>query len=374
MLTSTALYKSALHAPHQRAFRVDLYSGTGELLQRGIPVLDGAITANMDNRVSRSGSFTVGPEFWPMLATDVLTPYQTVAKVFAGMRYGDGSEELFQLIEGRVGDVEMNADGLVTARVDDRAADVVGFEFESPRNSERIPLLNQIRRLITEALPDAVFGPDDVDTTAITPKLTWDTDRGDALDALAGALGARWYQLGNGSFVVRLLPYDVGTPVQDLFDGEGGLLFTGAPKITRDGAANSVTLTVERADGGTPFRVQARDTSPSSPTMFDGPFGRVSKLIKAQTPLTVGQATTMTRAELEASTALSSQWDIACQADYTLEPGDTVRTRITRHTLSRQEIVIKSTQLIDQITYPLFDTEPMIVHTRAFVRAPATVN
>lgn len=367
MLTSSALYKSAIHAPQQQGvFQVDLYQGPGgPVLAREVPVFGGSVSANLTHRVTRTGTFTLGPEWWPGTdPTAPLTPYQTVAQIRAGIRYGDGSRELFPIITGRVGDVTRNSDGSVTAQIDDLAADVIGVRFEQPRNSENVTVLSQIRRLISEALPAATFGTDDV-ADAQTPKLTWDEDRGKALDDLANALGGRWYALGNGDFVVRALPYDVGAVLQTVRDGPGGLLVSGAPTISRrDGTANSVTVIVERFDGGTPFSVTARDNSPTSPTRWGGPFGMVTKVIKVQTPLTIGQAQTYARAELNASVALSSKWSISMVPDYTLEPGDTIRA------ISRGD---NSVQLIDSITYPL-GPATMGLNTRAYVRAQVTLD
>lgn len=366
MLASSALYKTAIHAPNQQGvFQVDLYAGPGgPLLARDVPVFGGSITANLTHRVTRTGEFTLSKEWWPGNSpTAPLTPYQTVAVVRAGIRYGDGSRELFPVITGRVGDVTRNDDGSVSARVDDLAADVVGVRFEQPRNSDNVSVLAEIRRLISEALPAATFGSDDV-ADAATPKLTWDDDRGKALDDLASALGGRWYALGNGDFVVRAFPYDVGTVVQTVADGPGGLLVSGAPSISRDGAANSVTVIVERFDGGTPFTVTARDNSPTSPTRWGGPFGMVTKPVKVQTPLTIGQAQTLARAELNASVALSSKWSIQMVPDYTLEPGDTIRAK------SRGD---NDVQLIDSITYPL-GPATMGLNTRAYVRAQVTLS
>lgn len=362
MLPSTAQYKQAIHAPHSLAFEVDLYAGPGgALLENNVPIFGGSISANLTHRVTRSGTFTLGQEFWPTLATDPLTPYQTVAKIKAGIRYGNGSTELFDVITGRVGDMTRNDDGSVTARVDDLAADVLGFRFEAPVNAESLTILGQIRRIIQAALPSATFGTNDV-TDAPTPKLTWDEDRGKALDDLAESLGGRWYTLGNGDFVVRRMSYDVGTPVQDIFDGVEGLLVSGVPTLSRDGAANSVTVIVERFDGGTPFRVRARDNAPTSPTLFNGPFGKVSAVIKVQTPLSMDDAKDYATAQLKASTSLSSTWGVSCVPDYTLEPGDTVRLE------SRG---VRETQLIDSITYPL-SNDTMTLGTRARTRANAT--
>ena len=362
MLPSTAQYKQVIHAPHSLAFEVDLYAGPGGvLLESGVPIFGGSISANLTQRVTRSGTFTLGPEFWPTLATDPLTPYQTVANIKAGIRYGNGATELFDVITGRVGELTRNDNGSVTARIDDLAADVVAYQFETPVSSESPTVVAQIKRIIEAALPAATFGTNDVIDAAM-PDLTWDEDRGKALDDLAESLGARWYTLGNGDFVVRRLPYDVGTPVQDIFDGIEGLLISGTPTLTRDGAANSVTVIVERFDGGAPFRVRARDNAVGSPTLFNGPFGKVTEIIKVQTPLSMDDAKDYATAQLKALTALSSTWGVSCVPDYTLEPGDTVRLE------SRG---VRETQLIDSITYPL-SNDLMTLGTRARTRANST--
>lgn len=365
MLASSAVYKDAIHAPHKQAFEVDLYDGVGgALLENNVPVFGGSISANLTHRVTRSGTFDLGAEFWPVSALSPLTPYRTVANIRAGIEYGDGSRELFDVVTGRVGDVVRHTDGHVSARVDDLAADVIGYRFEQPETSDRVSVISQIQRLITGVIPLATFGSNNVTDALMPSQLTWDEDRGKALDDLAEALGARWYTLGNGDFVVRAYPYDVGTVVQTVADEAAGLLVSGQATVTRDGAANSVTVVVERFDGGTPFRVRARDEGATSPTRFDGPFGKVSQIIKVQTPLTVGQATTYARAQLNAATALSSQWSVSMVPDFTLEPGDTVRIK------SRG---LNEVQLIDSITYPLAPGT-MGLSTRAFVRPAATIS
>jgi hypothetical protein len=365
MLSSSTTYKAAIHRAHQLAFQVDLYAGPfGPATARDVPVFGGSVSANLTHRVTRTGTFTLGPEWWPGEDPDApLSPYQAVARIRAGIRYGDGSEEMFSIITGRVGDVRRNADGSVTARVDDLAADVVAARFEQPRNSEWITVLTQIERLISEVLPGASFGPHDVADQPM-PVLTWDEDRGKALDDLATSLGGRWYALGDGTFVVRAYPYDVGTVVQEFKDYPEGLLVSGTPSVTRDGARNSITLVVERFDGGTPFPVTARDNSPGAPTQYGDTSGRVTEVIKVQTPLTEGEATIAVRQQLSAATALSSTWTAAVVPDYTMEPGDTVR-------LESRGVV--GVQLIDSITYPL-EPATMNLNTRAYVRAQATLD
>lgn len=358
MLTSSALYKQAIHAPHQREYRIDVTDIDGVVLASNLRVNGASVSANLTNRVTRTAMIQVDETLFPRLPTDALSPYQAVVSISAGIRYMDNSSEVFPLFKGRVYTVNRPGNGSVTLQCDDLASDVIAYRLEQPwvRTSPS-SIVGETHALILDAVPQATFGTDDV-TDAPTPDLVWDEDRGKALDDLSNALGARWYTLGDGSFVLREFTYDVGTPVQDIFDGPQGLMSDATVSITRDGTANSVTVVSERMDGTDPVRVNARDVAPGSPTLFGGRFGRVSQVIKVQTPQTAAQAQVFARAQLNAAKALTEQWNIQCVADHTLEPGDTVRVSYRGYT---------SVQLIDRITYPVADTGTlMILATRAF--------
>lgn len=363
MLPHTALYTQVLPTPQKRAVKIEIRDIDGglraTLSNRGThEVITGDVTAVMTNRVARSASFTLADEWYPRLPTDALAPEAAVAHISAGIRYGDGSEELFPLFVGRVTDVTRNADGSVAFGCQDLADDVIGFRFEQPRVSQRPGILQEIEELITEALPQAVFGTHTV-VDGVTPQLTWDEDRGQALDDLAAALGGRWFTLGDGSFVVRPFTYEPGPVVRQYLDGLGGLLSSATVSRTRSGVANSVIVVSERADGTAPVRVPVRDTASGSPTRFGGPFGRVSQVIKVQTPLTTSQAQVLGRAQLRASRALTEQWSATLAfADHALEPGDTVQVRYRG---------VLATQVIDRVRYPLANGDTMQIAGRATV-------
>ena len=358
MLTSTALYKSVLHTPHKRAAYIDVYDIDGAVRQLDVPIVSGEVTASLTNRVTRSAVFTLSDEWFPRTVNDPFSPYRAVVKIFAGTEYGNGTNEVFPLFTGRVYDVNRDASGSVTFRADDLAADVVACRFEQPVNSQaNTQLVSEIQRLITQAVPQATFGTDDVDDGP-TPTLTWDEDRGKALDDLSEATGGRWYALGNGDFVVRQFVYAVGTPVQTFADGPQGLMSKASTSITRDGTANSIVVVAERMDGTDPVRYVARDNDPLSPTQFGGQFGKVVQVIKVQTPLTTSQAQTLARTQLAAATALTEQWTADVVPDYTMEPGDTVH--LGYRGLERD-------QILDSITYPLMTSTAMRLGTRSSV-------
>jgi hypothetical protein len=355
MLTSSPLYKASLHGPHQLVAYVDIHDIDNNLRVPGVPILSGEVTANLTNRVTRQARFDLDESWFPDSPDDPLAPESAVARVYAGTRYGDGSTEVFPIFTGRVAAPSLGTDGRASFRCEDLADDVISFRFEAPERSQPGMIQSEIRRLILGALPQAVF---DVFTVpdAPTPDLTWDEDRGQALDDLSEALGGRWYALGDGTFTVRPFNYALGPITDTLTDGIGGLLLTADIDRTRDGFANSIVVVSERTDGTEPVRVIARDVNLSSPTRFGGPAGRVSQIIKIQTPLSATEAQTLARTQLAAATALLEQWNTDVVPDYTREPGDTVR-------LSHRGR--QADQIVDSVTYPLTTGQPMTLGSRS---------
>ncbi|MYZ35471.1 MULTISPECIES: DUF5047 domain-containing protein [unclassified Streptomyces] len=377
VLPATPLYRQALARPHQPAFHVtstDIY-GTpltrdvlGAPATADIPTSGGSVTANLTNRVTRRANFNVADTWYPLTATDPLAPETAVISISAGLRYGDGTEELFPLFKGRVADVRRDDDGTVTVQCDDLGADVVAYRFEQIwKVKNPASCLAEIQAIILDALPQAQFTEGDAIDAPVPPDLSWDEDRGKALDDLAAAMGARWYALGDGTFTVRAFPYSIGDPVAVMTDGTDGLISHATIRRTRDGAANSITVIAERA-GGTiataPVRQTSRDTSASSPTRFGGPYGKVSQIIKVQTPLTDQQAKALSDAQVLASVAMVNQWDIRCVPDYSLEPADAIQVT---------SLGINALQVIDSISYPLTAQADQSIGGRAYVSPDVTL-
>jgi len=366
MLTSTAQYQATLPYPHKRKTIMDVYQdGVQVASLADLTFSDGSVRASLTSRVTRSASLTFSDADFPGDVDSILSPYASVIQIQTGIEYANGLWEVFPVFTGRVFQPERNADGTVTVRADDRAADVIAFRFEAPENTTPgATVLEEIRRMILAAVPEATFGTDDV-TDQDAPTLTWDEDRGQALDDLAEVLQARWYELGDGDFVVRLYPYTLGTVVATITDGPGGLIETADRVLTRDGVVNSVTVVSERIDGTDPIRVTARNLDTASPTMFGDTYGRVSRVIKIQTPLTSAAAQQIAVQQLAASSALTEQWSVSMIPDATLEPGDTV-------TLSYRGQ--SADQVIDSITYPLTTNGLMTLGTRSATAAPVAIS
>jgi hypothetical protein len=357
MLPSTPLYRDVLPTPHRRVFRIDVTDIDGNVRASDVRPFGGEVRASKSQRVTRSAAFQLGNEWYPTASSDVLSPEEAVVHISAGIAYGDGTEETFPIFTGRVDTVQLQPDGSVQFGCFDLAADVIAYPFEQPRTTTTGQTLTEIRNLILEAVPQAVFGTDDV-SDAPTPALTWDTDRGQALDDLAQSRGGRWYSLGDGSFVVRSFAYNPGPIAATYTDGPRGMVTSATVSRTRDGAFNSIVVVSERTDGTDPVRVPARVTDPSNPLFFGGKYGKVAQVIKVQTPLSTTQAQTLAQTQLSASSALRAQWGVTMIPDMSLEPGDTVEFGYRGQS---------GVQIIDQIVYPLDNKQAMQVTGRAGV-------
>lgn len=368
VLPISSAYNAVVKGPHEQVTRVRVFHGTTEVTPAGgVPIVDGSVTASLTSRVTRNLDLQVPFEFFPHNPTDLLSPYRATVMVESGPRYLDGTTEFFPLFTGRIYEATLTGDGGVQLRADDLAADVLAFRFEQPQSSQPgLSIVQQMQALISEAVNNPVFGSNDVDDTTCPP-LVWDDDRGKALDDLASALGARWYTLGNGQFVIREFPYITGPVVAFLVDGTAsdnqGLIISANKTITRDATANSITVISERMDGTAPIIVHRRDNGTGSSTQFGGLFGRVSQILKPQTPITAAEADQLARLQLAASLALTEQWSLETPSFHFLEPGDTIRIRYRG---------VETVQVIDSWRIGLTPSSTMSMVTRSSISPPSS--
>ncbi|WP_148003145.1 DUF5047 domain-containing protein [Streptomyces sp. adm13(2018)] len=357
MLPSSDLYRQILGTPHKRAFRIDVTDIDGVVRASDLTPLDGEVEASLVQRVTRSATFSLEDVWYPGTSDDALCPEFAVVSISAGVEYGNGLVELFPIFRGRVDTADRQPDGSVAFSCYDLAQDVVGYPFEQPRTTSAATTLAEIEALIREALPQAQFGTNTV-PDAPTPQLTWDEDRGAALDDLGQSLGGRWYALGDGTFVVRDFSYAPGVIVAHYTDGPQGTVSEATASRSRAGAFNSVVVVSERTDGTDPVRVPARVSDPTNPLLFGGKYGRVGQIIKVNTPVGAPTAQLLAQTQLSASSALREQWSAEIVPDMTLEPGDTARFSYRGRS---------AVQIVDQVRYPLNEEDTMTVVGRAGV-------
>jgi hypothetical protein len=365
-------YRSILSAAHQRYLRVDVYSGDGLLLNSQIPehfrgdpegglvIMGGSVTANLGNRVARNAMVQVPFDLYPVEPTDLLAPFGNELRITMGVRLDDGSAPYtWPVFRGMIRNVEANSNGMCVVQCADRASEVVDALFVSPQNSQPLNTINQEwQRLIVDALPDATFGLSDVFDRLVQP-LTWELDRAAALDEMAMSVGALWYPLAPGEFVIRRYPWTVLSPaVITLTDQLGGTVLGWSVERSRDSIFNVVTVTGERLNGDTPVYATASDTTPGSPTSLTGNFGVRSRLERLQTPSTQGGAQSAAEALLRTYVAPTEEWRLEVVPDPSQELGDTVLVQVN----GRSEL-----QVVKSFSLPLNLSGDMTISTRSIV-------
>ena len=362
------LYRRALAAPHTEYVRIDVTDGSGNLLaiprgsegdDGGLKFIGGTVSATLSSEVTRQLTITVDESLYPETISGILAPYGNRLNVYRGIEFGDGSTYSWQVFTGRIQESELAPGGEVVIPAADRALEVADAGFLVPEDSQVGFTVNaEFIRLVSDALSDAVFGASDVFAQTV-PLLNFQTDRSATITDMATTVGAFWYALADGSFVLRRYPWTVpGAPVVALSDGVGGVLM-GSPSRDRGAVWNSVTVTGERADGSTPVVAFAQDNNPASATYVLGNFGRRHKTINLQTPTTQGAAQGAANDWLRRSIGLFETWSWSQPPDASLELGDVVEL----NAFGRSGII----QVVSGFTLPLEPGAMMTVRAHAQV-------
>lgn len=328
-----AMYRAALSTSHTPYIKVDVLDGNRDLIMADLTILGGEVSASLTSRVTRTCTIAVDESLYPFAPEDLLAPYGNMIRATRGIVFADGTYFAWVVFLGRIQETTLNEDGTCTVFCADPCADVVEVKFLTPENSQAgLSIANEVTRLISDAVPLATFGPFD-DFAVPVQELTWQLDRAQALDELATTVGAFWYSLANGDFVLRRYPWTVpSVPVTAYADAESGSVLATRASRSRDSVFNSLTVTGERLNGDMPVYATAQDDNPDSPTFIDGPFGRRHQLLRLQTPGSQGAAQGAASDNLKRLTALVDSWQWTMTVDAALELGDTVSLNVRGQT------------------------------------------
>lgn len=366
-----SFYRRLLASGHKHHVRLEVWSGTGQRLdtllptqslgepEGGLAFLSGGVTATLNSRVARNLNISVPAHLYPASVTDLLAPFGNEIRAFYGVALSDSDKYVWPVFRGRIQDVELSSDGVCTVQCSDRAQDVLDVAFERPQNS--VPgnsVYTEWQRLIIDAVPHVSFGDSDEFSRSVEP-LTWEFDRGSALDEMARSVGALWYPLADGSFVLRAFPWaQPAQPVLTIWDGQGGIVDRWRMRRSRRGMFNTVTVSGERLNGDAPVHATARDSRTTSPTYVGGNFGVKSRLERLQTPSTPGGAQGAAEALLRTYVAPIEEWTVETVPDASLELGD-----VLRYNVNGRDVI----QVVTGLSLPLDLSGNMIVNSRSLV-------
>lgn len=352
------MYRAALATSHRPYLLVEVLDGFQNIIATDLTYLAGSVSATLTSRVSRSCTIAFTEDMYPYEPEDLLAPYGNMIRAWRGIEFADGTRHRWVVFVGRIQETTLNADGTCTAYAADFAVDVVENRFTRPENSQAGTLVSaEVSRLIADGFSQATFAPYSIEDIPVQP-LTWQLERGQALDELATSVGAFWYPLADGRFTLRTYPWTVpGSPVVTYSDGDGGSVMVSLASRSREEVFNVLTVTGERLNGDDPVFATASDTNALSPTYVNGNFGIRSQLLRLQTPSSQGSAQGAANDNLRRSVALRDVWSWDMTPDAALELGDVVALDVR----GRSDII----QVVDSFRIPLDLSSVMQVQGRA---------
>ncbi len=323
----SSLWAPALTGSHQIALTVEVWRGGVRLAttaDNSFQVSGGSVSATARNRVRRTATITVPESYYPGSASDLLTPYGTELRIWRGINYGSATETP-PVFRGRIDTVDDRAryDGLAEIACSDPGADLNDARFETPRAAlAGISTTAEITGLLVET-GATVLNETSRDGT-IGPGLSWDRDRGQAVDDLATSIGVDVWAGPDGTWHITSPPTLDQPAVWTLTDGANGTVVSDQRTVSRRGVYSTVVVVLERADGSTPSQVVVADTDPTSPTYVGGPFGRVPRFYRSPLIANNTQALLAGQALLQRSTGLTRTRQITCVPNPALEVGDRI--------------------------------------------------
>jgi Domain of unknown function (DUF5047) len=297
---------------------------------------------------------------WPTSSSDLLTPYGNEIFVERGVIYGGGSTEWVSQGYYRMYSVDQDdpPDGPIVIAGRDRMSGIIDAKRESPiQFADGTSVAAVFTLLVGEVYPGATIVYDfDATLVLFTTSHILDNDRYQFLKDIVDSLGKVMYWDYAGILQVRSAP-DPAAPVFSVNHGAGGVLVSMARSLNREGGFNAVVATGEQAGEQPPVRGVAYDLNPSSPTYFNGPFGKVIYQMNSTFITTANQATVAAQAMLARSLGVPYTVDFSMVPHAGLEPLDPI-------SVSYSDRVAAEGHVIETLTIPLTAEEAMTGTTR----------
>lgn len=339
---------------------VDVISPDQEV--RRLVAVDGEVNVDRTAQYRRAARIDcIDPEgvFIPDGTSGILTPYGTEVRPYRGVRYSDGTIEVYPLGVFRI------SSGTFTEASASSASSGVRIQlnmFDRSRTVSRdrftntyviasgTNILSAIKLILGRTFPDLEY---DTITTGLTTSAPTVYATGDdpwvAVTELATSIGCEIYFNTDG-WIVIAPPTDIDSlPAPDFSYIEGARnTMTDLQSVYSDEPGfNGVIVTGESAgDELPPVRAEAWDNEPSSPTYRLGPYGEVPQFIQDSNVKTTAAAQAMADSILKGMLGFSSQLSVTAWVNPVLEAGDVVQ-------VERARLNVTGLYTVDAFTVPL---------------------
>lgn len=264
-----------------------------------LPLIEGTVTMDATADIRSTLDLTTegvrpsdGVNRWPTEPTSLLAPYGQEVYVERGIEIGN-VREWVGLGYFRIYSPEQSEapDGPIRISARDRMSGIIDAKMVYPVAFSKNHTIEQVfERLVREVYPLVSIEYDlAASAIALNRDAVVEEDRYGFLKDVARSLGRVCFFDHKGAFVVRAAP-DSDTPVYTVNSGPNGVLTSLSRTITREGIYNAVIAEGEAADNRPPVRSVAFDNGPTSPTFWDGSFGKVPVRYSSPMLTTTAQA------------------------------------------------------------------------------------
>ncbi|MGW3992227.1 DUF5047 domain-containing protein [Amycolatopsis sp. NPDC004772] len=359
----TDTFLATLRGAHRAVFRARVVApGQTGVSPVGteIPIIGGDVTFDTTADVASTLDLTTNFD-WPGAPTDLGTPYGQEIYIERGVEYGGGTREYVGLGYFRIDTVEQDdaPRGNIKITGSDRMANVRDGRALQP---VQYGAGASVGAVLDNAIGAVVPGLVSVyDWSAYSQTLgsdhIMDTDRLKFVKDIVAAYGKVAYFDYEGRLQVKSRPDPKASPVWTINHGRDGVLVTAKRQISRDGVYNAVVASGEPVGSAPAVLGIAYDVDPTSPTYFNGPFGRVPMFYTSSFLTTNDQCYAAAVAKLQAATGLPYIVTLGAVPNPALEGWDVVAV-----TYSDTDNV--ETHILDRITYSLSVDGAMGIDTR----------
>ncbi|MFE6597255.1 DUF5047 domain-containing protein [Streptomyces albidoflavus] len=347
-------FLARLAESHEVVTRVQLMLTDGQVID--VPHTGGSVTVDRGQAIRRTCTVTCpDPALLPRTPADQLATYGSRLLISRGVAYGDGSTELVPLGLFRLDSVDGDvSEGPVQLQGKDLSACVADDKLTAPYSASGT-VVGAVTALIQRSLPGASVISEIED--APIGRRTWDVeaDPWEAAREVAAAAGADVYANADGEFVIRTLPDLLLTaPAWAVEAGDGGVYISGSVGMTSEGVYNGVLARGEStSDNLPPVSALAVDSDPTSPTYWDGPYGRRPLFYSSSTLTSVNACVQAANLKLAEAKAPNASGDISSLPNPALEPGDVIRVAHPDGTRELHQVASFSVPLDEAGDFPI---------------------
>jgi hypothetical protein len=363
MYPVTDTFLSSVRKSHISKVKVEIYdAATGTILSTTSPI-SGEVTIDSRRSVRRQCSLEFVDTDGTLVPTNkissVLLPFNREIKIYRGVQYQDGTEELVPLGVFQITTVEVTdtAQGVkIAVQGSDRSLKVAKAKFTSHNFyiEDATPKETAIAQILKDRYPNVKidFPATGQVTTLIYPTLDQSSDPWREALKIAESAAMDLYFDENGTARMRPIPDpDLGKALVEYTDGEDSVVTQLGRNLSSDESYNHVIYTGEGTNLTIGVIGEAFDNNPSSPT-YVTTYGSVPIFKSSPNILTVAEAEEAARAELKKVIGASEKitWD------QIVNPAHDVYDLVK---IVRGPSGVNSTLMLDAITIPLASTATM---------------